>query len=546
MVKWLWLIFMPLWLMALPSVNVEAELDNYQIVANQPLSATLMITHPESVEVDLASAMMGGNPLELALVKKVPLGDDQLIEIYKYKLPAYKPGEYEMPIIKIKVGDQTYSTLPAKFIVPEEGRLSRGEGVEPPFLGLEFEIKPSGETIYPGQRLSFIYRYVYRGEVELTKEKLPLFAPEGFIKIGEERVKDYVRNGDSIREVTLDVQAEEPGTYSFAASEIEGTGYQGSSQQNLKAQTKPLTLTIAPFPQQQQHPSFTGAQGTFSIKTSLLSSDHVSVGDKMLLAIDISGSENDRQNLRLPKLLCQPGFSGLFSFDPVPISSESTASKTRFVIPIRPTNDQVTEIPAVYFSFYNPSDKEYAIVTSDPISIHVSPVQNIASLASPEQLQGNSQENWKQELAALAPLNESDITLLSPKDMRNLVAGSWGVLWILPIGIAALAGQYEWKKRIDEKKAVQKKATASDLFKQAMASQGQEDLFYWLLTRAFITKLNEQKQISSTDVAIENLPEGDAKAFLVDLNRRRYGEGEKLVLNQVVEDARRIFKGMES
>lgn len=542
------MLLMPLWLMALANVEVQAELDQYTIAPNRPLAMSLMITRPLDVEIDLGSARMDGQAMELNFVRKVPLGENLVIDIYSFKLPAYKPGEYRTPVVSIKVGSETYQTLSVPFLVPEEGQLAKQGGSEPPYLALETEVKASGNVIYPGQRISLIYRYIYRGEVELSKEVLPLFnIPEGFVKIGEERVDNYLRKGDSIREVTLDVQVKEPGNYSFQSSEIEGIGYFAETPPlKLQAKTAPLTITVAPFPHQQQPVAFNGAYGTFTIETSLLNSNTLSVGDKLLLAIDIYGSPKALQNLRIPKLQCQPGFSGLFSFDAVPVPGVIDQDKKRFVIPIRPTNDQVTQIPSVHFSYYDPSLKEYATIQSEPISIEVSPVKNVLSTeAIPNQIMGSSQ-NWNEDLAYLKPLKESDVTFLGPKDLKNLGAGTWGVLWLLPITIGLLAGQSEWKRQIDLKKLKPKKVTARDLFRQAMASQGQDDLFYWLIGRAMITRLYEKGVITRPEATVSELPEGEIKDFLVKLDLSRYGKGAPLQRMEVAEQARALFERSES
>lgn len=539
------LLLMPMWLMALPNVDVQAELDPYKIIANRPLPVNLMITHPTDIDVNTSSAKLDGKPLELSLVRKVPLGDKEVIEVFTFNLPAYKPGEYDIPIVSIQVGTETYKTLPGRFIVPDEGQLSGGKttNLELPYLALEAEVKTPGSIIYPGQRVSLVYRYVYRGEVELNKEVLPLFnPPEGFVKIGEERVENYVRKGDSIREVTLDVQIKDPGTYPFPASEIEGTGYFADAPpQKMKAKTEPLVITVAPFPNQQQPATFEGAYGTFTIKTSLLNSNKLSVGDKLLLVVDIYGNQKSLQNLRLPKLQCQPGFSGLFSFDAVPIPGVMDSDKKRFVVPIRPTNDQVSQIPAVHFASYDPAKKEYTTVQSEPIPIQVAPVKNVLSTESIEQIVSGTTENWNQELAHIEPIKESDVTFLGPKDLRNLGAGTWAVLWLFPLTIVLLAGQSEWKKQIDLKKLQPKKVTANELFRQAMASQGQDDLFYWLISRALITQLFEKGEISRVDATVSDLPEGEIKEFLTELDRSRYGEAKPLQRTEVAEQARALF-----
>ncbi len=95
---------------------------------------------------------------------------------------------------------------------------------------------------------------------------------------------------------------------------------------------------------------------------------------------------------------------------------------------------------------------------------------------------------------------------------------------------------------MDKRKFTQKKTTSDDLFRQAMASKGEEKLFYWLISRALILKLYESGKISKSDSSVDDLPDGEVKLFLGNLQRSRFGEGVTPPVDQSAKEARKIFE----
>ncbi len=201
-------------------------------------------------------------------------------------------------------------------------RLLSADTEEHSLLLLEAEYE--GETpIFPGVRGEFVYRIYFNRDIVLMQEKLPLF-PKGFRKIGEVQIKEAESQGLSVQEIRQQAEAQTPGTYLWGPAEI--VGVVKESQEQLVATTRPIPIVIAPLPIHTQPASFVGAIGNqFALNVDPVSATTVQVGDPIEIQATIQG-EGNLEDLLFPPLLCQPGFSGLFTVTTRPVE-QSTNQK---------------------------------------------------------------------------------------------------------------------------------------------------------------------------------------------------------------------------
>src|SRR5262249_33490400 len=83
-----------------------------------------------------------------------------------------------------------------------------------------------------------------------------------------------------------------------------------------------------------------------------------------------------------PDLNTQPGFSDRFAIHPE--SDRLLADGVReFAYTLRPRNENVTEIPSVSISFYNPKTDRYESARSESIPLRVTPAPPAAAAPSP-------------------------------------------------------------------------------------------------------------------------------------------------------------------
>ncbi|MCE5316831.1 MAG: hypothetical protein LLG04_05650 [Parachlamydia sp.] len=276
-------------------LSISAEIEKGNHIEYQPLRGTVSITHNKDEKVDLASFRMGGKPLQVEPLRDVEVSPSSplMISFYQFTLPGRIRGLHELQAISVKVGGNTLTSIPSTFVV---GVLTVGEGSSSTVLNFE-NIVEGGQTIFPGQRIRLGYRYTYSGSIELTTEKLPLLDAAGLLKIGAKAIKDYTKESLNVREITQEAEATKPGTYNFGPSSVQGNAYtvdlygrRKYLQPQVQSGTPAVTITVKPFPDKDKPPSFNGAVGPFDIfKASLLSSPKISVGDKIILAVEIGG-----------------------------------------------------------------------------------------------------------------------------------------------------------------------------------------------------------------------------------------------------------------
>jgi hypothetical protein len=142
-------------------------------------------------------------------------------------------------------------------------------------------------------------------------------------------------------------------------------------EQTLNLSSKPVAITVKSLPVEKQPSSFDGAVGNFNIN-AYLSKDTIHQGEMANLIVSIKGKGNlpiiNAPDIQWPK--------GMEGFDPktsedlhpetVPLNGEKTF---RFPITAKKTGSLL--IPAVHFSFFDPTSKSYKIDSTPEVQLYV-------------------------------------------------------------------------------------------------------------------------------------------------------------------------------
>lgn len=544
-------------------VKITAEIDLYKTYENHPLQGTITITHNAKLPIDESSFKMEGSPLKVEAIKtvKVSPNDPIQLSLYKFLLPGKPRGLYVLPEISVSVGGQVYHSIQTTYEVT-------GAEASPVqnTAALRLDASVEGATpLYPGQRVNLVYRFYYTGDIELTDENLPLLEAKGFQKIGDKKIKDSVEGSFSVQEITQEVQATEPGNYTFPASAIEGYAYQDDilgkrnyQQPKLRAEAPAITVTVLPFPTTGKPASFNGAVGEYTIRTSLLTPPTVTVDDKMQLAIDISG-DGVFSTIPLPNL--DSLSHGLFRLSDLPPVGEVQGNIKRFTVELYPLSTAITEIPSIEFSFYDPLIDKYSTIHSDPISIKVVPKRERGTQESKGGLQKEPQgaeqhpssegkqdrsKAFQEALAQPAPIEIEANYPLAQSDLRSLYFGTWSVWWLIPFGILLLLLQYFLKDYLIKKRSEVKPKTSEELFQELQKAPPNTPQFYELLNKSFLLRLKERGYIPSSNISPEQLPEkgptGQVRTFLFNLEQKRFASKEEIPTEQLLQQAKLLFR----
>jgi hypothetical protein len=144
--------------------------------------------------------------------------------------------------------------------------------------------------------------------------------------------------------------------------------------ENVTLDTKPLTVTVKPLPEENKPANYNGAVGSFSVEASL-ANKNVTAQDEATLHVVVKG----KGNLPVINAPTVDWPAGIEAFDP---TAKEDVNKT--VVPMSGTKsfDYVFTaktpghytIPAVNFSWFDPSSQTYKTAGSEPLDLQVAPL----------------------------------------------------------------------------------------------------------------------------------------------------------------------------
>ncbi len=127
-----------------------------------------------------------------------------------------------------------------------------------------------------------------------------------------------------------------------------------------------IGLKVLPLPPEGRPQDFSGGVGKYNFDITV-SPAEVKVGDPLTVRMKIAGDGN-LQAVNFPLFKTSPDFK---VYDPKITSQNGEKVLEQVIIP---NHDQVKELPAVSFSFFDPADKQYHTITKGPFPLLVSPL----------------------------------------------------------------------------------------------------------------------------------------------------------------------------
>lgn len=550
-IEWV-LFFLLLPLTLFSQINVTSEIEADSRLENMPLKGVITVTHPKEDEVQQQSFRLGGKPLETELIRSVQLSPtgDLMISIYHFTLPGKPVGLHVLPEVEVLVGNKKQRSIATSYQInpkKQTQQIRPGQIV----LGLEAFVDGKSE-LYPGQRTKLGYRYFFNYNFDLSVEKLPLLDAKGLRRIGGKVTKDFVKNQMNVFEVMQEVEAVKAGTFTYGPSLIEGTAYRVGmfgakefAKTISRAEAPAISITVKPFPEEGKPPSFNGAVGNFDIRTKLLSSDKVYVGDKLRLHIVVTGS-GDLETVQVPKLCCQPRISGLFKEGDLPPVGEIAGNSKQFEVELRPLTTAAREIPSFEFSFFNPETETYVIRNTEPISILVQPLYGKENVGDkPSVRTDDRQPEWD---PGIKPIEIERNYSLKAGDLVARPFGSWWVMLLFPLGLIAMIIQMQVRKFLASREGIVKKKSSADLMKEAVLVKSDPSKFYQLLQEALVQRLVERDELQEKVESLEGLPTtglaGEVRSFLFGIQERRFSGKEERSTDDLIREAAVLMKKM--
>lgn len=150
-------------------------------------------------------------------------------------------------------------------------------------------------------------------------------------------------------------------------------------QQPALAAGDPIDLIVKPIPQSGRPASFSGAIGRgYSIDVSANRSV-VRVGDPISLNVSVRGDGN-LERISLPKLSRNEGFSpDRFQVLQDEVTGTVDGNVKQFKVNVQVKDPQVTQVPAVAFSWFDPYEERFGTAMSKPIALQVMDARKVSA-----------------------------------------------------------------------------------------------------------------------------------------------------------------------
>ncbi|HVT30843.1 MAG TPA: BatD family protein [Lacipirellulaceae bacterium] len=135
-------------------------------------------------------------------------------------------------------------------------------------------------------------------------------------------------------------------------------------------------INVLPIPKSGRPADYRGAVGKYRIATEAKPTN-VQADDPIELSIGISGT-GPMELVEAPPMANMAVLTDDFKVPTEPLAGFVKGNQKLFTVSIRPKRPGITQIPAIPFSYFDPSERKFVTVHSDPISIHVDPADTLA------------------------------------------------------------------------------------------------------------------------------------------------------------------------
>lgn len=387
-------------------------------------------------------------------------GRQTTIVSLNYVLVPAQPGEYTIPALRVKVGNETLASEAVKLKVLKAGQTPSDDesGGRMVFV----KLVPAKTNVYVGEVLPIDIQLYHA--VPAQNLQLQPLSGEGFtFGKTQELPQRRVRLGNGVyfvRQVQSTAVANKAGELKLGAVECSGALEVPMARRRsgdifddffsdpffgpryelrpFKVASDPVSIRAEMLPSDGQPPGFSGAVGQFTISVSA-GPTNVAVGEPVRLKLRIEG-KGALESINAPSLeswsdfTTYPPVASVETTDPLGIEGARV-----FQYDVVPQKLSVRTLPSMEFSFFDPNDHKYHRLSQPPLPIVVRPGRPTPTLAS------GSGESATQQTS-------HDIVHLKP---RLGVCGTIGLPliarpWFLAaqaVPVLAWLGAVGWRKR---------------------------------------------------------------------------------------------------
>lgn len=503
------------------------------------------------------------------------------VRCYKFKLKApQKTGRQNIGSVTWKIQDSEYTVYPSLQVVVHQSYDSPA---------LHVSLTPNKKTIYEGEQFSVSINFhtyehfagslvaktmdlgndfiVHRSDLSnLEFKRIPntheqkasaKFAWLAPTKSGSLSIPSFTFSYTKQGPPKVVEENKSRGNFSMSFKSIK------QETEEAEASTSPVKIKVLPLPPNPPQ-DFSSMVGNYSFKASI-DNDSLKVGEALTLSISIRG-DGKPGTITDPKL---PDFSEFRSVPPETkiqkkIVKGKTITEKDIKIFLYPKRKGSFEIPAISYSWFNPSKKKYETATAGPFKIEVEKGEANTEIAS--SAPSAPMAVVQQEIETLG----SDIRFIKAvptvKESNSLYKNPIFLVFILfPIPLYfILIALWKRHRKNQNDTALLRQRKASKHYKEAIqiaekAIQDQDSkAFYGALESALIGFLSDKTNLEfrgmlrlSREEALRerNIPEEKIALIESWLDKCSAGrflpQAARIENNQILQDFKKFVSGLE-
>ena len=317
-----------------------------------------------------------------------------------YSLYPQKTGKFRIPSVSININGHEYKTDPVDVeVVDSSSPVGPQSGASAPTPSLSLKDKiflvlklPKNE-VYAGEELP-VKVFLFVHDLAARDIQYPGLEQLGFTMGKYEQPRQYEQDIGGIRynviefdtviyptrtgeikigpaKLDCNVLVKEdftrrsgPGGFNnFFDDDFFNSFFSNSQTKPMTVESTDVALNVLPLPEEGKPEGFSGAVGQFDLDVQL-GPNEVKAGDPITLRLKLSGKGN-LSAVTLPALTSQEKFK---TYDPQIKEENNTKILEQVLIP---NTEELAEIPAIQFSYFDPNLQKYETITKGPFPVKV-------------------------------------------------------------------------------------------------------------------------------------------------------------------------------
>ena len=385
-------------------VTVSAEVDRAVVELGSFLQLVIRVEGAQDVapvqlpEIDGLQTRYVGPSTNVSIVN----GQVLAAQAFRYNLYPTATGRYTIPAIQVMVAGQTYQTQPIPIEVVTAQTATQTGAAGDPSVSLKDKVFISlsipKEQYYVYEKIPLTVG-LYINNLVMRDIHYPQMEHTGFTMDDFQSDQQFVKRTvggvvyDTV-EFRTNFYPTRPGEQTLGPAQISGDivfknntrsrrsgGFGGLfddeflnnflgggyDTRTVTMESADLKVQVLPLPEAGRPDDFSGAVGVFDF-TVEVSPREVKVGDPVTIRMTAAGTGN-LENVRLPQWAASKDWK---FYDPQVRVEGRQVIAEQVAIPERP---QVTELPAIGFSYFDTVARQYQTIQRGPFPIQVRPLQ---------------------------------------------------------------------------------------------------------------------------------------------------------------------------